>query len=192
MLILQSLNPSIMAKLLCLFLFLLMVNLGVTAQQIVQLKSGEKMNGKVQSLNNGVLEFYYKGATKKIPVGDIYSIVFGETGESAGGEVKSKFAGEPGEKQVNVGAYAVRYKVADRIISKPPRIDNLTQEKGTVVVEITVNKYGNVTKAVPGAPGSTTNSEYLKTKAKQAAESALFDKVPTAPLEQHGYMVIAF
>jgi hypothetical protein len=49
-----------------------------------------------------------------------------------------------------------------------------------------------VIKAVPGAPGSTSNSEYLKTKAKQAAESAIFNNVPTAPLEQKGYITIAF
>lgn len=86
----------------------------------------------------------------------------------------------------------VRYKVADRVISKAPRVDNLTQEKGTVVVDITIDKYGHVMKAIPGAPGSTSNSDYLKTKAKQAAESALFNNVPTAPLEQKGYMIIVF
>ena len=40
--------------------------------------------------------------------------------------------------------------------------------------------------------GTTTSSEYLLTKAKQAAESTLFDNVPTAPLEQKGFMVIPF
>lgn len=59
-------------------------------------------------------------------------------------------------------------------------------------MEITIDKYGHVMKAVPGAPGSTTADEYLKTKAKQAAESTLFDNVPTAPTEQSGYMIIVF
>jgi hypothetical protein len=162
------------------------------SQQIVQMKSGEKMNGKVQSLNNGVVEFLYKGNVKKINVSDIYSINFGEVGESMGGESKANVPKEVGEKQVTAGSYMVRYKVADRTIAKPPKIDNLTQEKGTVVVEISIDKYGHVKKATPGAPGSTSTSEYLKTKAKQAAESALFNDVPTAPLEQTGYMVIVF
>lgn len=160
------------------------------AQQIVTLKSGEKMNGKVVSLNNGVVDFLFKGNTMKINTTEIYSINFAEA--SSSGESTAVTQREVGEKQITSGDYIVRYKVADRTISKPPKIDNLTQEKGTVVVEISIDKYGHVIKAVPGAPGSTTNSEYLKTKAKQAAESALFNNVPTAPLEQKGYITIAF
>ena len=166
--------------------------LNVYSQQMVQLKSGEKLNGQVKSLNNDVLEFLYKGSIKKINVSEIYSINFGETGESIVGESKAAKQREPGEKQVTSGSYMVRYKVADRLISKPPKIDNLTHEKGTVVVEITIDKYGHVMKATPGAPGSSTNSDYLKTKAMQAAQSTIFNNVPTAPLEQKGYMVIVF
>ena len=162
----------------------------VNAQQIITMKSGEKMNGKVVSLNNGTVEFLYHGNTMKISTGEIYSINFAE-GASAG-ESTAVTQREIGEKQINAGNYVVRYKVADREIAKAPKIENLTQEKGTVVVEISIDKYGHVIKAVPGAPGSTTNSEYLKTKAKQAAESAIFNNVPTAPLEQKGYMTIAF
>ena len=150
------------------------------------------MNGQVKSLNNGVVEFLYKGTVKKINISEIYSINFGETGESIVGESKAAHQIEAGEKQITAGSYMVRYKVADRIISKPPKIDNLTEEKGTVVVEISIDKYGHVKKAIPGAPGSTTNSEYLKTKAMQAAQSAIFDNIPNAPLEQKGYMVIVF
>ncbi len=162
------------------------------SQHVVQMKSGEKMNGTVQSLNKGIVEFLFKGNVMKLNISDLYSINFAEQGESLMGEKKSAFKGEPGEKQLTTGSYKVRYKVADRTISRSPKIDNLTQEKGTVVVEISIDKYGHVMKAIPGAPGSTTTSEYLKTKAKQAAESALFDNVPTAPLEQKGYMVIVF
>jgi len=164
----------------------------VNAQQIVSMKSGEKMNGKVESLNNGIISFLYKGNLMKIKTDEVYSITFGEVGESAGGESTAAVQKEIGEKQVMAGSYMVRYKVADRVISKAPRVDNLTQEKGTVVVDITIDKYGHVMKAIPGAPGSTSNSDYLKTKAKQAAESALFNNVPTAPLEQKGYMIIVF
>lgn len=164
----------------------------VNAQQIIAMKSGEKMNGKVESLSNGVVNFLYKGNMMKINTSEIYSITFGEVGESAGGESTAAVQKEIGEKQIMSGSYMVRYKVADRSVAKAPRVDNLTQEKGTVVVDITIDKYGHVMKAIPGAPGSTTNSEYLKTKAKQAAESALFNNVPTAPLEQKGYMVIVF
>ena len=166
-----------------------------SAQHVVTMKSGEKMNGTVQSLNNGSVDFLYKGNKMKLNVADIYSINFSES-EAAkaatGAESNSAAPREIGEKQITAGSYLVRYKVADRKIAKAPRIDNLTQDKGTVVVEISIDKYGHVIKATPGAPGSSTNNEYLKTKAKQAAESALFDNVPTAPLEQKGYMIIVF
>ena len=171
---------------------LIVFSIQVKAQQIVAMKSGEKMNGKVESLTKGVVNFLYKGNMMKINTSEIYSITFGEVGESAGGESTAALQKEIGEKQIMAGSYMVRYKVADRVISKAPRVDNLTQEKGTVVVDVTIDKYGHVMKAVPGAPGSTSNSEYLKTKAKQAAESALFNNVPTAPLEQKGYLVIVF
>jgi hypothetical protein len=175
-----------------LFSALLLAGAVADAQHVVTMKSGEKMNGKVESINNETLEFLYKGNKMKFPLSDIYSINFVEQSALASGESSASAPREVGEKQVTAGSYLVRYKVADRLVAKPPRIDNLTQEKGTVVVDISIDKYGHVMKAVPGAPGSTTNSEYLKTKAKQAAESALFNNVPTAPLEQKGYMIITF
>jgi hypothetical protein len=99
---------------------------------------------------------------------------------------------EKGEKSVTYQSFNIRYKVADRTILKPPVVTNLTEQKGTVVVNVAVDKYGHVVKAVPGGEGTTTNSEYLYTKAKQAAESAQFDSNPTSPLEAKGYMVIQF
>lgn len=167
----------------------------VFSQHLLTLRSGEKMNGNVKSLKDGQVEFLYKGNTMKLNVSEIYSINFaeaevltsGKSLESAGAIPK-----EAGEKQINSGSYLVRYKVADRNITKAPRIDNLTLEKGTVVVNISIDKYGHVIKAVPGGAGTTTDSEYLKTKAKQAAESAIFNNVPTAPLEQKGYIIIVF
>src|SRR5437016_4858958 len=154
-----------------------LIALSVSAQHVVYLKNGEKMEGLVTSLNNGVIELQKNQTISKIYLSEVASIMFAKAGDKTP-------SSEVGEKQMPVGSYMIRYKVADRIIVTPPRIDNLTQKKGTVIVDISINKYGNVTKAVPGASGSTTNDEYLYTKAKQAAESALFNNVPTAPLEQ--------
>ena len=163
----------------------ILLGLHVSAQHTIVMKSGEKMEGLVTSLNNGVIELQKNQTISKVNLSQVASIVFSKPGEKTS-------ASEVGEKQTTVGSYTVRYKVADRNIVKPPKIDNLTQKKGTVIVDISVNKYGNVTKATPGAAGSSTNDEYLYSKAKQAAESALFNNVPTAPLEQTGYIVIPF
>lgn len=164
----------------------------VSAQHVVSLKSGERLSGKVQSLSNGVVDFLFQGNVMKLRVDEIYSINFAEQASLSSGESTASAPREAGEKQVTADNYLVRYKVADRTVVKPPKIDNLTQKKGTVVVDVTIDKYGVVRKAVPGMPGSTTTDEYLKTKAKQAAESAIFDNVPTAPTEQKGYMIIVF
>lgn len=162
------------------------------AQHVVSLKSGERLSGKVQSLSNGVFDFLFQGNVMKLRIDEIYSINFAEQASMSGGESTAAAPREAGEKQVTADNYLVRYKVADRTVVKPPKIDNLTQKKGRVVVDVTVDKYGVVRKAVPGMPGSNTTDEYLKTKARQAAESAIFDNVPTAPTEQKGYMIIDF
>lgn len=154
------------------------------AQHSVVMKNGDKLEGLVTSLNNGVIEIQKNQTISKINLSEVSEIIFENKGEKATTEI--------GEKTMTAGSYFIRYKVADRVISKPPRIDNMTQKKGTVVVNVSINKYGNVIKAVPGAPGSTTSDEYLYTKAKQGAESAIFNNVPTAPLEQTGYITISF
>ena len=163
----------------------ILLGISTSAQHTVIMKNGDKLEGLVVSLNNGVIEIQKNQTTSKINLTEVASIEFSKSGGKNSSD-------EVGEKQITAGSCMVRYKVADRVIDKAPRVDNMTQKKGTVVFNISVNKYGNVIKAVPGGAGSTTNDEYLYTKAKQAAESAMFNKVPTAPLEQTGYMVIPF
>lgn len=164
--------------------FPLLISLAAFSQHSIVMKNGDKIDGLVTSLNNGVIEIQRNQTISKINLSEVSEIVFDKPGEKAVNEI--------GEKTITAGSYYIRYKVADRVIAKAPRIDNMTQKKGTVVVTVSVNKYGNVIKAVPGAPGSTTSDEYLLTKAKQGAESAIFNNVPTAPLEQTGYITIPF
>ncbi|MEO0311377.1 MAG: hypothetical protein RIQ89_1034 [Bacteroidota bacterium] len=161
----------------------------ITAQHTLVLKTGEKMNGTVKTYKDGVVYLDFKGNEMKFQVADVSAILFDGAVDGMGAKA---VAAEIGERSITAGSYVVRYKVADRTIVKTPVVNNLTQERGTVVVDISVDKYGHVVKAIPGAKGSTTTSEYLKTKAKQAAESAIFDNIPTAPLEQKGYVIVSF
>ncbi len=180
-----------MKKLISGILMVLLTSAGF-AQNTVTLKSGEKMNGKVQSLKDGVISFEFKGNVMKLNVSEVASIFFSDVNESPKSSTGESLKKEPGEKQITSGSYLIRYKVADRTIVRAPQVSNLQQDKGTVVVEIAIDKYGHVMKAAPGASGSTTTSQYLFTKAKQAAESAMFDNAPTAPLEQRGYLIVTF
>jgi outer membrane biosynthesis protein TonB len=96
------------------------------------------------------------------------------------------------ETTMKVGNYEVRYNMKGRLITNKPKVDIMTEEHGTVVVEVTIDKYGHVIAAVPGAAGTTTESKYLRTKAKQCAESALYDTKPTSPLKTTGTFTITF
>jgi hypothetical protein len=150
------------------------------AQHTVILKTGEKMQGELQSIKDNTVTFFHKGSIITFQVGEISSIQFDDKVQaSSGGSIAS-------------GMKGVSYVMPGRKLTKQPKVDNLTMEKGIVVVSITINKYGNVIKADPGAEGTTTTSQYLLTKAKQAAESAMFDSGTTMPLEQKGTITVTF
>ncbi len=66
------------------------------------------------------------------------------------------------------------------------------QKEGKVVVEITVDKQGNVVNANPGVKGSTTLDSYLLAAAKKAALQSKFDRSPNAPAYQTGTITYYF
>lgn len=161
----------------------------VFGQHSVTLKSGEVKKGRLVSVANDEAKFMINGTINSWPLGSIKLINLDEPVPSNSVATSS---GNAEEKIIQAGTYAVKYVMAGRTIKTPPKITNGTQETGVVVVAITIDKYGNVMKAEPGAAGSTTTSNYLYTKAKQAAESVKFDNVPTAPLQTSGFITISF
>jgi len=106
----------------------------------------------------------------------------GGTGIGTGDETgPSKGHGPPG----------IGFDLRGRKIMVPPPVSKDTQEEGTVVVEITVDKNGNVTKAEATGRGTNTNSAILKTKARQAALATKFN-VSGEFEEQKGTITIVF
>src|SRR5882757_7465673 len=95
------------------------------AQHLVTLKTGEKMNGKVQSMKDGVISFEFKGNIMKLNVADVSSIIFSDSPETAKPANPETLRRETGEKQIMADPYLVRYKVADRTITKAPLVSNL-------------------------------------------------------------------
>ena len=77
------------------------------------------------------------------------------------------------------------------MVSKPTIRDN-SQEEVKVVVDIIVDKYGKVVRAIPGARGSTTASSQLYKIAKEAALNTKFNANPDAREEQKGQMTFIF
>jgi hypothetical protein len=173
-------NTSKMKNILSIaFLFSLSV-LQAQAQHQLVLKNGESMSGEIRSLNDGVIKFIYKGKEMSYKTSEISNISFGLTDKG------------PSSVSSTSTTKGVSFVMAGRKLIREPKIDNLTMEKGIVVVEITIDKYGNVVKAVPGIEGTTTTSNYLLTKAKQAAESVKFDTSPVMPQSQTGAITITF
>lgn len=83
------------------------------------------------------------------------------------------------------------FDLKGRAIVNPPTLPKDTKEEGKVVVEITVDKNGNVTEANPNGRGTTTSSAVLKAKARQAALATKFN-VTGQFEEQTGTITIVF
>jgi hypothetical protein len=162
------------------------------AQSTVVKRNGDKVTGTIESMNNGIITLTKNGATITIKVSDVSTIMFDDAGSQPTDNGQKVVSLNPNEKTIAAGSSIVRYLVNERTITKAPTISNLTRERGTVVVTLTIDRYGLVHNAEPTANGSNTTSQYIFTKAKQAAESMQFNADKTAPIEEKGYVIIPF
>lgn len=151
------------------------------------LKNGEKVNGVVMELKDDVLSIVVERKMKTYPMVEVSSIFFSEYVPYDGEMVATNE-----EKSFMVDKYTVKYNVKDRTIERKPRVSLGTTDKGSVVVDIVIDKYGNVRSAKSGAVGSNTSSSYLYIKAETAAKSAKFDENLTGPLETKGTITIVY
>jgi len=88
---------------------------------------------------------------------------------------------------INVGGGLENRGVAGSL----PRPAYNIQEQGVVVVAITVNSEGTVTRATAGARGTTTLNETLRSAAERAARQTRFNRNPNA-IEQTGTITYVF
>lgn len=105
------------------------------------------------------------------------------------GSVDSKTRGEGGGLGNNGN---ISYALGGRGFRSLPSPKYDYQGEGRVVVEVSVDRSGKVTQAVPGTKGSTTLDEYLLRVAKEAAMQARFDPKPDAPVIQKGTITYNF
>jgi outer membrane biosynthesis protein TonB len=104
------------------------------------------------------------------------------------GSVDSKVRGTG----TGTGNKGISYDLAGRNFQTLPNPKYEYQGEGKVVVDISVDKNGNVIQAVPGAKGSTTLDDYLLSTAKDAALKSKFEPKPDAPSVQKGTITYIF
>jgi hypothetical protein len=86
----------------------------------------------------------------------------------------------------------LKYDLDGRSMKKLPNVEDNSTSVGKVVVRIVVDRDGNVVKAVPGQPGSTTIESSLLEKAKLGALQTKFSPKSDGPDEQFGYITFVF
>ena len=84
------------------------------------------------------------------------------------------------------------FKLSGRSSKSLPKPNYNQREEGVVVVEIWVDKAGNVTKAIAGGRGTTTTNTSLWKLAAEAAKRSKFDSKANAPEEQKGTITYNF
>lgn len=156
-------------------------------QHSVVLKTGERLEGVVLELQNDELLMSVNRQPRKIQVKDVSSIFFNEHIPYDG----SLKQGTP-VKTIQSGDYTIEYNMKDREMVTPPKISNATEKKGTVVVEVIINRSGTVLESKAGVVGSTTSDEYLLTKAEYACRGARFNEHMTGPIETTGTITIHY
>ena len=77
------------------------------------------------------------------------------------------------------------------VVGNLPRPTYNVQREGKVVVAITVNQYGQVTQAVPGADGTTVTDQTLWAAARKAAMESHFNQT-NDPVPSQGTITYVF
>tara|TARA_R110002072_G_scaffold65130_1_gene161228 strand:+ start:497 stop:1135 length:639 start_codon:yes stop_codon:yes gene_type:complete len=178
---------SILSCLFISFLFIPFLFISSTqAQHTVIMKDGSQKNGEVKSISGPTLTFFTNGRPLEMLVSDVRTIHFYD-------EKKAAAASTNLRKTFKEGFKEIEYEMEGRRMIKFPKIGLGTKDEGVVVVDVTIDKYGNVLNADPGAPGTkTTDDKYLFVKAQSACQQAKFDNDPTAPLSTTGKIYVTF
>jgi len=90
------------------------------------------------------------------------------------------------------GNSGISFSLAGRGSLSLPAPEYSYQVEGKVVVEVLVDREGNVISATPGVKGSTTLNKNLLNAAKKAALTAKFNRKPDAPAAQKGTITYHF
>jgi len=100
-------------------------------------------------------------------------------------------SGKP-EGKGTFGGNGSSFELGGRSMSSGPKVGEKPKEEGRVVLNIWVDRNGNVVRTAQNLGESTTTSQHLFNLAKKAAQKAKFNQSPNAPPEQRGKMTFIF
>lgn len=109
----------------------------------------------------------------------------GDQGKTNGSPNSNNYTGSGGGNGMN-------YSLAGRSNVTLPRPNYSSNDQGTVVIQIWVDRDGRVTRAEYQPKGSNTSNGYLVSQARAAALRARFNADPSAPEEQKGTITYIF
>lgn len=123
-------------------------------------------------------------------------------GKATGGEGDDNLPGDKGQQDGDPNAKGYYgtggiggggdYQLGNRKPLNKPKPNYICDEVGIVVVQIEVNRNGNVINAIPGVKGTTNSAECLKSEAKAAALKTTWQPDANATSKQIGYIRYRF
>jgi len=128
--------------------------------------------GSGDSRSQGVT---FPGGNQGVPTGDPDAGTYGPGGSGSGDQ-----------------GTGVSYSLSGRTAKTLPKPVYPGNDEGVVVVKVTVDKYGNVTAAEPGARGTTIMDQKFWNEARQAALKSKFNLDENAPAFQQGTITYRF
>ena len=157
-------------------------------QEEIERKEKEEEQRKIKEIENRTKNAFSTGknAESNKSTGEGVTSGNGNQGDITGSTESKNYAGK------GLGNEGISYSLTGRTPQSLPQPEYNYQVEGIVVVEVTVDQGGKVTKATPGVKGSTTLDENLLRAARKAAIGAQFDKNPDAPAFQKGTITYHF
>ncbi|RMG81754.1 MAG: energy transducer TonB [Bacteroidetes bacterium] len=154
-------------------------------EELQRQREEEERKRKEEEFKNKLSNLWDK--TKQNTGGEGTTNQQGDQGKPEGTKDGNAYSGTPGS-----GGNGISFSLSGRSLVSVPKIVDTSQDEGKVVVDIIVDRNGNVIQAIPGGKGTTTTSAHLFKKAKEAALKTKFSPNPDAPEKQYGQMTFIF
>ena len=176
--------------------------IAIKKQKEVEAKAKALADAKAKAEADRVAKEKREQEEKKKKLDALIGGVRKSEGTTTGGEGNDNKAGDNGQLDGNYapsyfgslgsGSGGVGYGLNGRGKPQFKKPDGCVNEYGLVVVNVVVNRNGDVIEATPGAQGTTFITDCLRQVAKSFALSIKWPADPNAPARQKGFVELNF